>query len=195
MIALLSGQLALKEADRVVVRTPTGLGYECFVPTRTLAQLPAPGQPVELYTTVVVREDSQTLYGFAALEDRRVFQRLLQAAGVGPKLALAMLSMHASDRLVRAIREGDIAALVAVPGVGKKTAERLVLELADKTDDLVAEAAVPASPASEVATKALARLGYSTQAADDAVRRALAQDGRREAADLIKAALAFLAGT
>ena len=195
MIALLSGQLALKEADRVVVRTPTGLGYECFVPTRTLAQLPAPGQPVELYTTVVVREDSQTLYGFAALEDRRVFQRLLQAAGVGPKLALAMLSMHASDRLVRAIREGDIAALVAVPGVGKKTAERLVLELADKTDDLVAEAAAPASPASEVATKALARLGYSTQAADDAVRRALAQDGRREAADLIKAALAFLAGT
>jgi len=195
VIALLSGQLALKEADRVVVRTPTGLGYECFVPTRTLAQLPAPGQPVELYTTVVVREDSQTLYGFAALEDRRVFQRLLQAAGVGPKLALAMLSMHASDRLVRAIREGDIAALVAVPGVGKKTAERLVLELADKTDDLVAEAAAPASPASEVATKALARLGYSTQAADDAVRRALAQDGRREAADLIKAALAFLAGT
>ena len=195
MIALLAGQLALKEADRVVVRTTSGLGYECFVPTRTLAQLPAPGQPVELHTTLVVREDAHTLYGFATVEERRVFQRLLQASGIGPKLALAMLSLHASDRLVRAIRERDIAALVAVPGVGKKTAERLVLELTDKTADLVAEEAAPASPASDVATKALVRLGYSAQAADDAVRHALAQDGRREAADLIKAALAFLAGT
>ncbi len=194
MIALVAGQLALKEADRVVVRTPSGLGYECFVPTRTLAQLPAPGQAVELYTTLVVREDGQSLYAFATVEERRVFQRLLQASGIGPKLALAMLSMHASERLVRAIRERDIAALVAVPGVGKKTAERLVLELADKTDDLVAEAAAPISPASAVATKALVGLGYSSQAADDAVRRALAQDGRRAAADLIKAALAFLAG-
>ena len=195
MIALLTGQLALKEADRVVVRTTSGLGYECFVPTRTLAQLPPPGQPVELHTTLVVREDAHTLYGFATVEERRVFQRLLQASGIGPKLALAMLSLHASDRLVRAIRERDIAALVAVPGVGKKTAERLVLELTDKTADLAAEEAAPASPASDVATKALVRLGYSAQAADDAVRHALAQDGRREAADLIKAALAFLAGT
>jgi Holliday junction DNA helicase RuvA len=194
VIALISGTLALKEADRVVVRTASGLGYECFVPTRTLAKLPAPGQPVELHTTLVVREDGQTLYGFTTAEDRRVFQRLLQASGIGPRLALAMLSLHASDRLVRSIRERDIAALVAVPGVGKKTAERLVLELADKTGDLVAEEAAPASPASEVATRALVRLGYSTQAADDAVRRALAHDGRREAADLIKAALAFLAG-
>jgi len=194
VIALISGQLALKEADRVVVRTTSGLGYECFVPTRTLAQLPAPGQPVELYTSLVVREDGQTLYGFATVEERRVFQRLLQASGIGPKLALAMLSQHASDRLVRAIRERDLAALVAVPGVGKKTAERLVLELADKTGDLVAEEAAVPSPASEVATRALVGLGYSAQAADDAVRRALAQDGRQGAADLIKTALAFLAG-
>jgi Holliday junction DNA helicase RuvA len=195
VIALLAGQLALKEADRVVVRTTSGLGYECFVPTRTLAKLPAPGQPVELHTTLVVREDAHTLYGFATVEERRVFQRLLQASGIGPKLALAMLSLHPSDRLVRAIRERDIAALVAVPGVGKKTAERLVLELTDKTADLVAEEAARPSPASDVATQALVRLGYSAQAADDAVRHALAQDGRREAADLIKAALAFLAGT
>jgi Holliday junction DNA helicase RuvA len=194
VIALVSGQLALKEGDRVVVRTASGLGYECFVPTRTLAQLPAPGQPVELYTSLVVREDGQTLYGFATVEERRVFQRLLQASGIGPKLALAMLSQHASDRLVRAIRERDIAALVAVPGVGKKTAERLVLELVDKTADLVAEEAAVASPASEVATKALVGLGYSAQAADDAVRRALAKDGRQNAADLIKAALALVAG-
>jgi Holliday junction DNA helicase RuvA len=194
VIALLSGTLALKEADRVVVRTPSGVGYECFVPTRTLEQLPHPGQPVELYTSMVVREDGQTLYGFATAEERRVFQRLLQATGIGPRLALAMLSLHASDRLVRSIRERDIAALVAVPGVGKKTAERLVLELADKTEDLVAAEAVAAPSSSDAATKALIRLGYSAPEADDAVRRALAQDGRRDTADLIKAALAFLAG-
>ncbi len=194
MIALLTGTLALKEADRVVVRTTSGLGYECFVPTRTLAHLPHPGQPVELYTTLIVREDGQTLFGFASAEERRVFQRLIQASGIGPKLALAMLSLHASDRLVRSIRERDIAALVAVPGVGKKTAERLVLELADKTGDLVAEEAAPVSAASDTATKELLRLGYGAEEADDAVRRALAQDGKRDAADLIKAALAFLAG-
>lgn len=194
MIALLTGTLALKEADRVVIRTPSGVGYECFVPTRTLEQLPHPGQPVELYTSMVVREDGQTLYGFATAEERRVFQRLLSASGIGPRLALAMLSLHPSDRLVRSIRERDIAALVAVPGVGKKTAERLVLELADKTEDLVAAEAVPMSSSSDAATKALVRLGYSAPEADDAVRRALAQDGRREVADLIKAALAYLAG-
>jgi Holliday junction DNA helicase RuvA len=194
MIALLAGTLAAKEADRVVVRTPTGVGYECFVPTRTLEKLPAAGAPVELHTSLVVREDGQALYGFATAEERRVFQRLLQASGIGPRLALAMLSLHSSERLVRSIRERDIAALVAVPGVGKKTAERLVLELADKTDDLVAEAAAPTTSASDAAIKALVRLGYSAPEADDAVRRALAQDGRRELADLIRAALSFLAG-
>lgn len=194
MIALLSGTLAAKEADRVVVRTPTGVGYECFVPTRTLEKLPDAGAPVELHTSLVVREDGQALYGFATAEERRVFQRLLQASGIGPRLALAMLSLHSSERLVRSIRERDIAALVAVPGVGKKTAERLVLELADKTEDLVAEAAAPTSSASDAATKALVRLGYSAPEADDAVRRALAQDGRRDTADLIRAALSFLAG-
>ena len=194
MIALLAGTLAAKEADRVVVRTPTGVGYECFVPTRTLEKLPAAGAPVELHTSLVVREDGQALYGFATAEERRVFQRLLQASGIGPRLALAMLSLHSSQRLVRSIRERDIAALVAVPGVGKKTAERLVLELADKTEDLVAEAAAPTSSASDAAIKALVRLGYSAPEADDAVRRALAQDGRRELADLIRAALSFLAG-
>ncbi len=193
MIALLAGTLALKEADRVVVRTPSGVGYECFVPTRTLADLPTLGSPVELHTSLVVREDGQTLYGFATAEERRVFERLLQATGIGPKLALAMLSLHAGERLIRSIRARDIAALVAVPGVGKKTAERLILELADKTDDLAAEAAVPVTSASDIATKALVRLGYGAPEADDAVRRALAEDGRREPADLIRAALAFLA--
>ncbi len=194
MIAMVAGTLALKEADRVVVRTTSGVAYECFVPTRTLEQLPAPGEPVELHTSLVVREDGHTLYGFATLEERRVFLRLLQASGIGPKLALAMLSVHPGARLVRSIRERDIATLVAVPGVGKKTAERLVLELADKTEDLVAEQPAATSSSSDAATKALVRLGYTAPQADDAVRRALAQDGRRDTAELIRAALAFLAG-
>ena len=194
MIALLTGTLAIKEADRVVVRTTSGVGYECFLPTRALADLPNPGQPVELHTSLVVREDGQSLYGFTTAEERRVFQRLLQASGIGPRLALAMLSQYPSERLVRSIRERDVAALVAVPGVGKKTAERLVLELADKTDDLIAEQAPRTAPASDAATQALVRPGYSAPEADDAVRRALAQDGRRDTAALLKAALAFLAG-
>ena len=194
MIALLTGTLAIKEADRVVVRTTSGVGYECFLPTRALADLPNPGQPVELHTSLVVREDGQSLYGFTTAEERRVFQRLLQASGIGPRLALAMLSQYPSERLVRSIRERDVAALVAVPGVGKKTAERLILELADKTEDLVAEAAAPATSATDAATQALIRLGYSAPEADDAVRRALAQDGRRDTAALLKAALGFLAG-
>ena len=194
MIALLTGTLAIKEADRVVVRTTTGVGYECFVPTRALADLPGPGQPVELHTALVVREDGQSLYGFTTAEERRVFQRLLQATGIGPRLALAMLSQYSGERLVRSIRERDVAALVAVPGVGKKTAERLILELADKTEDLAAEPAAPATSVTDAATQALVRLGYGAPEADDAVRRALAQDGRRDTAALLKAALAFLAG-
>lgn len=195
MIALLTGTLAVKEADRVVVRTASGVGYECFVPTRALGDLPPPGHPVELHTHLVVREDGQSLYGFSSAQERRVFQRLLQASGIGPRLALAMLSVLPAERLVRCIRERDIAALVAVPGVGKKTAARLVLELADKTDDLEAETGAPIATVSDLATRALVRLGYSAPEADDAVRRALAQDGRRDTPELIRAALAYLAGS
>ena len=119
MIALVSGTLALKEADRVVVRTASGLGYEVFVPTRAFESLPHPGQPVELHTCLVVREDGQTLFGFTSAEERRVFQRLMTASGVGPRLALAMLSALPSERIVRSIRDRDIAVLVSVPGVGK----------------------------------------------------------------------------
>lgn len=194
MIALVAGVLALKEADRVVVRTPSGVGYEVFVPTRVLEDLPPAGHPVELHTHLAVREDGQTLFGFVTAEERRVFQRLLTASGIGPRLALSILSALTAERVVRAIRERDLAVLVGVPGVGKKTAERLVVELADKTDDLQSEAGTPQTTASDGATKALVRLGYRAAEADEAVRRALAADGRRETADLIRAALAYLAG-
>jgi Holliday junction DNA helicase RuvA len=192
MIALVSGTLALKEADRVVVRTASGLGYEVFVPTRAFASLPHPGQPVELHTCLVVREDGQTLFGFTSAEERRVFQRLMTASGVGPRLALAMLSALPSERIVRSIRDRDIAVLVSVPGVGKKTAERLVVELGDKTDDLVAESGERITTVSDTAARALMGLGYTAAEADEAVRRVLAEDATLGAAALIKRALTRL---
>jgi Holliday junction DNA helicase RuvA len=193
VIALLSGILALKEADRVVVKTASGVGYECFVPTRSLEQLPPPGNPVDLHTHLAVREDALTLFGFVTAEERRVFQRLITASGVGPKLAMAMLSQLSAERIVRAIRENDLAALSSVSGVGKKTAERLVLELKDKTDDLGSGVRGPGPvTGAEAAIKALVRLGYTASEADDGVRQALAANGKRETADVVKAALAYL---
>ena len=194
MIALVTGTLATKEADRVIVKTPSGVGYECFVPTRSLESLPAPGHPVELHTHLVVREDGHALFAFTSAEERRVFQRLITVSGVVPKLALALLSALSGERIVRAIREHDLAALSSVSGVGKKTAERVVLELKDKTDDLKGEAGRPVATATDAATKALVRLGYTAGEADDAVRRALAADGRRQSGDLVRAALTYLTG-
>jgi Holliday junction DNA helicase RuvA len=192
MIALLSGTLESKHAERVVIRTPSGVGYECFVPTRALEELPAPGDPVELHTHLAVREDDLTLFGFTSASERRVFQRLISASGVGPRLALAILSALTPERVVRALRDRDIAALVSVSGVGKKTAERLALELADKTDDLAAEPGRAVSSAADSAVKALVRLGYGPAEADEAVRRALAADGKRERSELVRAALGLL---
>jgi Holliday junction DNA helicase RuvA len=203
MIALLTGILALKEADRVVVKTASGVGYECFVPTRSLAALPAPGSPVELHTHLAVREDALTLFAFVTAEERRVFQRLITVSGIGPKLALAMLSALSAERIVRAIREHDLAALNSVSGVGKKTAERVVLELKDKTDDLRGETeergmtgvtGMRGMRGAEGALRALVKLGYTAAEADDAVRHVLAGNGKQETAALVKAALGYLAG-
>lgn len=193
MIALVTGTLVSRDADRVVVRTASGLGYEVFVPTRALEALPRPGQPVELHTCHVVREDGQTLFGFTSAEERRVFQRLMTASGVGPRLALAMLSALPPERIVRSIRDRDVAALVSVPGVGKKTAEKMIVELGDKTGDLAAESGAPIVTVSDSAAKGLMGLGYSAAEADDAVRRILAEDASLGAPDIIKRALARLA--
>lgn len=194
MIALLVGTIESKDADRVVIRTPSGVGYECFVPTRSLERLPAAGHAVELHTHLAVRDDDLSLFGFATAAERKVFQRLISASGVGPKLALAILSALPPERVVRAIRERDLAVLVSVSGVGKKTAERLVLELSDKTDDLAGERGAPVPSTSDAAVKALVRLGYTPAQADDAVRRVLAADGKLGTAAMVKAALSVLAG-
>ena len=194
MIAQLSGVLVLKEADRVVVRTSGGVAYECLVPTRSLESMPAAGGAIELHTHLAVREDALTLFAFSTAEERRVFQRLITVSGIGPKLGLALLSQLPAERIVRAIREKDLALLSSVSGVGKKTAERVILELKDKIDDFKGEKGEKREKgsAAEVAVLALQKLGYGAIEADDAVRHVLAENGGKDTADVVRDSLAFL---
>lgn len=194
MIARLSGTIAAREGDRIMVETAGGVGYEVLVPRGVLETLPALGQHIALATVLVVREEGWALYGFAGDRDRRVFQRLLGASGVGPRLALALLSGLGTGRLLRALRERDVAVLASVPGIGKKTAERLGVELADKLADLEGgEAPAPRSSATEAALQALVRLGYTVPQADAALRAALVSDGSSDTATLLRRALQRLA--
>jgi Holliday junction DNA helicase RuvA len=187
MISFVSGTLTRKGLDQIEVRASHGLGYELSVPLTTFETLPKLGDPVALYTHLVVREDDWQLYGFATLLDRNVFRRLLGATGVGPALALGMLSTLSAERVVRAIREKDVATLQQVPRVGRKKAEQLILDLADKLRDI--GDAPPAEPgrlegaAAEDAIRALVALGFSAADAERAVRAAVEQLGRDGAAD------------
>jgi Holliday junction DNA helicase RuvA len=192
VIAAVSGRLVEKFGDRVVVATAGGVSYEVAVPLGVLERLPAEGSDVELSTIPVVREDGWALYGFDVAAERSVFQRLLSVNGVGPRLALAIVS-SLGGRVVRALREGDLAALCTVPGVGKKTAERIVLELKDKLRDVDAAQSfgVDAVPADQ-AVQALVNLGYHTADADRAVRSVLSRDGTHALADVIRNALQLL---
>ena len=196
MIALVSGRLAAKHADRVVIHTQGGVGYEVVVPLGVMAGLPGPGEAVTLATELVVREDGWALYGFADDAERRFFQRLIGVAGVGPKIAIALLSALGLERGVRAVKERNIALLSSVSGIGKKTAERLALELADKLGELEVSGAGPAPYASggaaESALKALERLGYPTPEAERALREVLATDGDGEAETLVRRTLQLL---
>ena len=194
MIGRVAGRLAAKELDRVEVATAGGVSYEASVPLSTYEVLPAMGETVSLFTHVVVRDDDWGLYGFATDLERRLFRRLLAATGVGPSLALGMLSRFAADRLIRVIREKDVATLQTVPRVGRKKAQQLVLDLADKLDDLVAVEAASgrsAGPASDDAIRALISLGYAAGEAEKAVHVALeSANGAPSVPELIRAALA-----
>lgn len=190
MIAAVEGTLRAKAADRVLVATDGGVTYELAVPLGVLERLPPEGGRIVLQTVPVVREDGWALYGFDDGRERTVFQRLLGASGVGPRLALALLSTLGGPRLTRSIKEGDLAVLCTVPGVGKKTAERMVLELKDKFRDLTPPGEAPARlPAADQAVQALVNLGYGAADADRAVRAALADGGTDVPADLIRRAL------
>ena len=135
MIAAIKGTLEVRDAARIVVST-AGIGYEIFIPLTTFYRLPAVGDAVGLQIRQVVREDAITLYGFSSTIEKRAFDLLLSVQHVGPKLALAILSVLEPDELVAAIRREDIEKIDAVPGVGPKVAERVVRELRDKVDSL-----------------------------------------------------------
>jgi len=194
MIARITGTLVANGLDRIEVMTASGLGYEVLVPLSVIESLPRVGGEVSLHTAMVVREDAWLLYGFVTADERKLFQRLMGTTGVGPSLAMNLLSTLSGDRLVRAIRDGDLVTLTRVPRVGKKLAERLVLELRDKLEGAegaaLAGKPAPSGPGAD-AVRALVSLGYAPVDAERAVRTAL--DGAPKGdstADLIRRSLA-----
>ena len=198
MIARVRGKLVSKDLDSVEVMTEGGVAYELTIPLNVFESLPRVEEDVSLHTSLVVKEDSWQLFGFISLFEKRLFEKLLTANGIGPSLAIGMLSALSATRLIRAIREKDIPTLQSVPRVGRKKAERLILDLADKLDGLgetTGTSNAPASAAADDAMRALVSLGYSTVDAERGVRTALeAGGGGKSAAELIRAALAKLGG-
>lgn len=203
MITSLQGTLASATPLQAIVEL-NGFGYEVHIPVTTAERLPAPGATLKLHTLVIYREDAQTLYGFATAAERDFFRLMIEnVTGVGPKLALTIMSRLSLPSLESAIRLGDIATLAKCPGIGKKTAERLVVELKAKVGGTDASGAgageIAAEPGAAVqgpnvhrdAVAALVALGYRAADADQAVRRAaLALGGQATTEQLIKKALA-----
>lgn len=202
MIASLRGTL-LERGEGWCVVEAGGVGYHVHVSSHTLAALPKVGTEALLRTRQVVREDALLLFGFAEAEELRLFDLLIGVSGVGPRLALAALSGLTPPSLVRAIRDENVAAMTAVPGIGRKTAERLVVELRDKLDFMPATApaaakgrdrgVLPRSERYDDAVAALVTLGYSASQAQEAVRRVAAEDSDLSLEALVKRALARLA--
>jgi len=192
VISRVQGTLLTREGTRVEVETQGGVVYEVDVPLTVLESLPSPGDPIELRTVQIVTESSASLYGFLSGHGRALFQRLLTAQGVGPKLALSMMSTYSAERLVRALIDKDIAALTQVTGIGRKTAERLAVELSDRVADLAV--VTPTEPSrggvAQEAVQALIALGFSFSDADDAVRGALKEGTPESTEELIRRALA-----
>ncbi len=194
MIATITGVLAGRDAESVMVETDGGVGYAIAVPLPVFERLPPAGGRVRLHTELVVREDGWALYGFDRAVERGIFQRLLTASGFGPRLALALLSALGPERTVRGIRDRDVAVLSTVNGIGRKKAERLILELRDRFDDLPElPAAGAAPPGSEQAVRALTGLGYAPAAAEDAVRSVLANGADPDTSAVVRRALHVLA--
>jgi holliday junction DNA helicase RuvA len=202
MISQIAGTLAAKDLDRVEVMTAGGVGYELVIPLGVYETLPKEGERVTLATHLVVKEDGWQLYGFRNAFERRVFQRVLAAKGVGPALAIGLLSTLTAERLVRAIVDRDVATLQSVPRVGRKKAEQLILDLADKMQEVGSGPSAdgtggrrPEGTNAEDAIRALVSLGYTTSDAEKAVRAAI--DGGAKgvgAPELIRAALAKIGG-
>ena len=190
MIARVHGELIVRDLERVEVMTPGGVAYEIAIPTTVFERLPKLGEKVTLRTYHLVREDAVMLFGFVDGTEKTVFVRLLAINGVGPRLALAILSALTAEQLVRAVRDRNAAAVTVVPGVGKKTAERIVLELTGKLDDIGFAAGPARTPGTEEAMRALTALGVTATDAERAVRRVIEEKGTLPAPELIREALA-----
>ena len=195
MIAHLRGKLLAKRPNSAVVET-YGVGYDVTISVPTFSEMPPPGSEVALHIHTHVREDALNLYGFLRLPEKHLFEKLLTVSGIGPKLAITILSGMPADEMVNAIRAGDVARLTRIPGIGKKTAERMVVELRDKlpAGSGTAEVTPPAaSPVEEDVISALVNLGYQRAAAEKAL---LAARGKQAAAknfeELFRGALGML---
>jgi Holliday junction DNA helicase RuvA len=191
MIGRIEGVLTEKNPPQVVV-VAHGVGYEIDVPMSTFYHLPRTGEEVTLLTHLVVREDAHLLFGFLTAAERGAFRQLLKVSGVGPKVALAVLSGLSVEDLSRAIAAQDAARLTKVPGIGKKTADRLVLELRDKLATAHGTASTEAAPARADVVNALLALGYNDREAQAAVKQLPAE---LALADAIRQALKHLART
>jgi Holliday junction DNA helicase RuvA len=177
VIAHIRGKIFTKSPNAVVIDC-SGVGYELAISVTTYTEIGDPGSEARLHVHTHVREDALLLFGFADPTEKRLFEKLLTISGIGPKLAITVLSGISSDRLITAIRSADHATLTRIPGIGKKTAERVVLELKDKLDDLATSAAIasPAKPSlgatADDVLSALVNLGYARPIAQKAVESA-----------------------
>jgi len=197
MIALLHGKLLEKHPNQIIVQTG-GVGYEVLIPISTFSALPDAGADVVLRIYTHVREDTLALFGFFTAEEKAVFEKLISVSGIGPSLAIKVLSGLATPDLIAAIRSGHVEQLVRIPGVGRKTAERIVLELKDKLEGVGLAAAAPVASAKPVARlstleqdvlSALQNLGCKSPAAEAAVRQARSAGTPEEFEPLFRKAL------
>ncbi len=196
MIAHLRGRLFSKAPNQLTVDC-NGVGYDVTISVATFSELPAEGAEVSLHIHTHVREDQLALFGFASTQEKRLFERLLSISGIGPKLAITVLSGISPERLVAAIRGGDHASLTKVPGIGKKTAERVVLELKDKLEDMAVPVATGAgrhTPVGEDALSALINLGYPRPIAQKAIETAVEKnpEAANDFEKLFRAAMAAI---
>lgn len=178
MIALVAGEVYVRRPDHVVIETASGVGYRLAVSAETLRQVPAAGESVSLLTHLVVREDALSLFGFATEEERDLFLLLIGVQGVGPKMAQAVLSGGSPRELIASVAAGDVKRLTAVPGIGKRTAERIIVELREKVgtaSDIVTDAsgeitATRADDPRTLAREGLVELGFSLEEAEKLLR-------------------------
>jgi len=192
MIALLRGVLLEKHPNQVIVETG-GVGYDVTIPVSTFTHLPNPGAEVRLRIHTHVREDALALYGFLTEDEKALFEKLIVVSGIGPTLAVKILSGMTAPELVHGIRRGEVERLVRIPGVGKKTAERMVLELRDKLPPVTSEepevAAAALSAIDQDVLSALLNLGCARPQAEGAVRKAKAAGAPAEFEPLFRRAL------